>query len=137
MISDSDLKRLDTHAGQTGSLIWRSSRFYVDFYTHKGAARALTAQGVEPQCAMHDAAAIAFVLMPDAFEVQSGAARVIPDGMASGQLALDRKGYTYATAHWQNRPSTHVCMGVDSARVREHFISAIIDHHLRYNAGHM
>lgn len=131
MIGDSDLKRLDTQAGLTGSLIWRSSRFYVDFYTNKGAARELAEQGLEPQCAMHDAAAIACVLIPDAFDVQSGSARVVPDGMASGQLALDRKGYTYATSHWQNRPLTHVCMGVDSSRVREHFLSAIIDHHVR------
>ena len=131
MLGDSDLKRLDEHAGLTGSLIWRSSRFYVDFYTHNGAAKDSAKQGLEPQCAMHDAAAIACVLIPDAFDTESGAARIIPEGMASGQLALDRKGYNYATAHWQNRPSTHVCMGVDAARVREHFISAIIDHHLR------
>ena len=131
MIADSDLERLDSRGGQTGSLIWRSSRFYVDFYTRSGAAKALAEQGMEPCCAMHDAAAIACVLIPDAFEIQSGAARVIPEGMASGQLALDRKGYQYATNHWQERPSTHVCMGVDAARVREHFISAIIDHHVR------
>lgn len=127
MIGDSSLKKLGDLASQTGKLIWESSRFYVDFYTSKGAAKGAK----EPECAMHDAAAIAYVLMPDAFEVQSGAARVIPDGMAAGQLALDRKGYDYATPFWQGRPATHACMAVDAPRVREHFLSAIIDHHIR------
>ncbi len=127
MLSDSSLKRLGDNAGQTGMLIWESSRFYVDFYTSKGAAKGAT----EPECAMHDAAAIAYLLIPDAFEVESGAARVIPDGIASGQLALDRKGYDYVTPFWRDRPAINVCMGVDSERVREHFLSAVIEHHIQ------
>ncbi len=127
MLGDSALKRMDNNAGQTGSLLWESSRFYVDFYMTKS----VVDNPPERQCAMHDAAAIAYVLIPDAFEVQSGPARVIPDGMASGQLAIDRKGYDYGTLHWQDRPATHACMAVDSERVREHFLQTIIEHHIR------
>ncbi len=127
MLTDSDLKQLDDQAGETGSLIWNSSRFYVDFYTKSGAAR----EADEPQCAMHDAAAIAYVLIPDAFTAVSGAARVIPDGMAIGQLVVDRKGYAYASNHWRDRPVTSVCMAVESDRVREHFLQTIIKHHKR------
>ena len=131
MIADSDLNRLGTAAGHTGTLLRESSRFYVDFYMNSGAARSLAEQGAEPQCAMHDAAAIACVLIPDAFVVVSGPARVVMDGMAAGQLAMDRSGYAYATRHWQGRPDTHVCTGVDAARVREHFMSSVIDGHTR------
>ncbi|MFK7858756.1 MAG: nucleoside hydrolase [Granulosicoccus sp.] len=131
MIRDSDLKKLEHKANKTGKLIWESSRFYVDFYTRSGAAKEAFSEGAEPQCAMHDAAAIACLLMPDAFETQSGPSRVIHDGMASGQLAVDRKGYSYALPYWQERPDTHVCTGVDSSRVREHFLSTIIDNHHR------
>ena len=127
MLTDSDLKQLDDQAGETGSLIWNSSRFYVDFYTNNGAARGAK----EPQCAMHDAAAIACVLIPDAFTLVKGAARVIPDGMAIGQLVIDRKGYAYANNHWRDRPAITVCMAVESDRVREHFLQTIIKHHLR------
>ncbi|ASJ75451.1 nucleoside hydrolase [Granulosicoccus antarcticus] len=127
MLTDSHLKQLDEQAGETGSLIWNSSRFYVDFYTQSGAAK----DAEEPQCAMHDAAAVAYVLIPDAFTVVRGGARVIPDGMAIGQLALDRKGYAYAVPHWQDRPATSVCMAVESDRVREHFLQTIIKHHKR------
>ncbi|MFK8080408.1 MAG: nucleoside hydrolase [Granulosicoccus sp.] len=131
MIRDSDLRKLGEHAHDTGALIWDSSRFYVDFYTRSGAAKEAVDEGAEPQCAMHDAAAIACLLMPDAFEMQSGASRVIHDGMAAGQLAVDRKGYAYAVPHWRERAVTHVCMAVDASRVREHFLSTIIDGHLR------
>jgi len=129
MLRDSDLKQLDDSAGETGALIWNSSRFYVDFYTKQGAARQAVAAGAEPQCAMHDAAAIACVLIPDAFELQSGPARVIPDGMAAGQLALDRKGYDYPVDSWRDRPAINVCMAVDSNRVRDHFLSTLIRYH--------
>ncbi|NND93010.1 MAG: nucleoside hydrolase [Granulosicoccus sp.] len=125
MIADSDLQRLADQAGATGSLIWRSSRFYVDFYTRKGAAQG----AAEPQCAMHDAAAVACVLMPEAFKVVRGAARVVSEGIAIGQLAVDRRGYAYAVPHWQDRPASAVCMAVDSDRVREHFLDTIINYH--------
>ena len=131
MIADSDLNALGASAGHTGTLLRESSRFYVDFYMNSGAAKRLAEQGAEPQCAMHDAAAVACVLIPDAFTMASGPARVVTDGMAAGQLALDRSGYAYVTRHWQGRPDTYVCMGVDAARVLKHFLSSVIDGHTR------
>lgn len=127
MLTDSDLGRLRENAGRTGELIWNSSRFYVDFYSRSGAARELS----EPQCAMHDASAVAYVLQPEAFTVETGPARVIPDGMAVGQLALDRRGFAYAVPHWRDRPACSVCMDVEAERVREHFLETIINHHHR------
>lgn len=131
MLRDSDLKSLHDKAGPTGSLIWHSSRFYVDFYTQSGAAKEAVEQGAEPQCAMHDAAAIAYVIMPDAFSVVKGAARVVYEGIAVGQLAIDRKGYDYSVPHWQGRPATAVCMSVDAERVRGDFLQTIIDYYKR------
>ena len=129
MIGDSHLDRLGSDAGQTGQLIRLSSRFYVDFYTEAGAAADAHDAGEEPQCAMHDAAAIACVLLPDAFSTVAGPARVISEGVAIGQLALDRKGYRYALPHWQDLPATKVCMAVDAPRVLNHFLDTLIDHH--------
>lgn len=131
MLGDSHLRSLNDKAALTGKLIWESSRFYVDFYTNSGAAKEVTGSGGEPCCAMHDAAAVAYVLIPDAFTVVSGPARVVPDGMAAGQFAIDRKGYTYASQYWSDRSLTHACMQVDSARVREHFLTTLIDYHAR------
>ncbi|MFT5897238.1 MAG: purine nucleosidase, partial [bacterium] len=77
------------------------------------------------------AAAIAYVVMPEAFTTESGSARVVDEGIAIGQLALDRKGYDYPLPFWQNRPATSVCMNVDSEAVRQNFLQTIIDHHIR------
>lgn len=131
MLKDSHLKSLGDNAGLSGELLWDSSRFYVNFYTESGAAKEAVLRGDEPQCAMHDAAAIAYVVMPEAFTTESGAARVVDDGIAIGQLGLDRKGYDYPLPFWQNRPATSVCMTVDSEAVRQNFLQTIIDHHIR------
>ncbi len=130
MIGDSHLNRVGSEAGQTGKLIRQTSKFYVDFYTTKGAAASAHDAGAEPQCAMHDAAAIACVLIPDAFTTIAGPARVISESVAIGQLAVDRKGYQYALSYWENLPDTAVCMEVDAPRVLNHFLDTLIDHHL-------
>ena len=124
MVHDEHLAQLRDEAGETGDLLWRSSRFYVDFY----AARA--GDGVRA-CAMHDAAALVHVIMPEAFERVTGGARVVPDGMAAGQLALDRSGHDYPMPHWSGRPGTAVCTAVDAARVRACFLEAIVRRHRR------
>lgn len=131
MIGDSHLAALRDQGGDTGNLIWDSSRFYVNFYSSQGAAAEAVARGEEPKCAMHDAAAIAFVIIPEAFESIAGAARVIPDGMGAGQLVLNRAHYEYPMPYWRDRPDVMACMQVDDARVRGDFFDTIIAHHLR------
>lgn len=123
MIADSDLNLVGDSGSKAGRVIRESSRFYVDFYTNKRAARGIAS---EPSCAMHDAAAIACVVMPDAFETVSGAARVVPDGMASGQLMVDQTRYAYATDWWDNQPMTTVTTAVDAERVKADFIERLV-----------
>lgn len=127
MITDSHLARLRDNAGATGEFLWQTSRFYIDFYTNKGAAKS----AAEPQCAMHDAAALVYLVEPDAFALESGPARVIESGVAAGQLALDRRGYQYATDDWSHRAKNNAaCMDVDADRVLNSFISNIVDHRI-------
>ena len=125
MLADADLDRLGRDGGETGATLRAASRFYVDFYTAR-AAELDPAAAASPACAMHDAAAVACALMPDAFETLSGAARVVPDGVAVGQLALDRKGVAYPVAHWEGRPRVAACTGVDAARVHADFLDTIL-----------
>jgi len=124
MLGDAHLAQLRDEAGATGELIWASSRFYVDFYT----ARAASARR---ECAMHDAAALVHVVAPDAFEHVTGGVRVVGDGIAIGQLALDRTGHDYPEPHWAGRPRAAVCTGVEADRVRELFLDTVVRHHRR------
>jgi len=131
MLRDEHLALLRDNAGETGRLIWDSSRFYVDFYT---ADQNLA--GVENpvrQCAMHDASAVVCVVEDSAFEFVSGGARVVPDGISIGQLALNQKsnsGIEYAVPHWQNRPLVHAAIQVDAERVRNTFLNTLTQHAL-------
>jgi len=112
---------------ETGKLLWESSRFYVDFYVRKGAAK----DSQEPACAMHDAAAVLYLLMPDAFEVVNGRSRVVDSGIAVGQLTCDRKGYDYALPHWGSvTANTSIAMAVNDESVRQEFLNCLITHHI-------
>lgn len=127
MITDSLLAKLRDDGGETGDFLWRTSRFYIDFYSSSGAAK----DASEPQCAMHDAAAVAYLVEPGAFSLETGTARVVESGIAAGQLAIDRRGYRYATDDWKNRATGNgACMAVDAGRVLESFLNTIIDHRL-------
>jgi len=124
MLDDEHLTRLRDGAGKTGELIWQSSRFYVDFYSSR-------ANNGKRECAMHDAAALVHVIAPAAFDSIRGGARVVPDGIAVGQFALDRTGHDYPEPHWSGRPGTAACMTVDAERVRTLFLDTIVRHHRR------
>ena len=130
MLTDPDLDRLGREAGETGRTLRAASRFYIDFYTARAAELDPDAAR-EPACAMHDAAAVACAVMPDAFARISGAARVVPDGIAVGQLALDRTGARYPLEHWTGRPAVAACTEVDAARVHADFLGAIVAGHRR------
>jgi len=131
MLSDKHLAQLRDQAGETGDFIWNSSRFYVDFYTND--RNLLSEPNPEQRCAMHDASAVVYLVDRDAFSFTSGAARVVQDGIAIGQLAIDRKPNSdgsYVVPYWQNRPTVYAAMEVDSERVRNTFLDTIIKHHL-------
>jgi len=129
MLQDPHLKSLAS-AGATGDFLWRCSRFYVDFYTRRARQHNASEASI-PACAMHDAAAIAAVIMPDAFERINGAARVITEGVAVGMLALDRKGGPYPLDYWDNRTAeTYACVSLAAEQVRQTFLDTIINHKL-------
>jgi len=126
LINDTELASLRDGAGDTGKLLWESSRFYVDFYVKKGAAK----DQQEPACAMHDAAAILYLLMSNSFTVVNGRSRVVDSGIALGQLTCDRKGYVYSLPHWESvTHTTAIAMSVDSDSVRQEFLNCLLSNH--------
>lgn len=122
LLADTHLAELRDRGGDVGRFLWDSSRFYVNFYSSKGAA----VEEVEPSCAMHDATAVVYLLERDAFTCASGAGRVVEDGVAAGQLIVDRKGYAYDLPHWRDRPACYAAMTVDAERVRRHFLDTLV-----------
>ena len=126
VLRDRDFAELRDHAKGTGQLLWDSSRFYIDFYS---AFRDLS-ENDERSCAMHDASTVVYLLEREAFECVSGPARVVSEGVAQGQLIVDRAGHDYPLPHWQDRPLVRAAMKVDSERVRQTFIETIVSNAL-------
>ncbi len=122
LLTDTHLAELRDSGGEVGRFLWDSSRFYVDFYSSKGAAT----DEAERSCAMHDATAVVYLLERDVFSCAAGAARVVEEGVATGQLIMDRKGYDYEVKHWRDRPVCHAAMTVDAERVRRCFLDTVI-----------
>lgn len=124
LLHDEHLDGLRRHAGAVGQFLWDSSRFYVDFYSQ----RALQAGNAGRYCAMHDATAVVYLLERTAFKCAAGPARVVPDGIAVGQLIIDRKGNADESGHWQGRPHVSAAMTVDASRVRDAFLATVTEH---------
>ncbi|WLQ15349.1 nucleoside hydrolase [Hahella aquimaris] len=124
ILTDSNLAQLRDNAGETGKLLWETSRFYVNYYSNTGAA----SDHDEAGCCMHDAAAVAYVVAPELFTCISGPVRVISEGVGAGQLTINRKGYTYLLKHWEGRPAAKVCMDLEVEKVRSLFLDTIIQH---------
>lgn len=125
LLTDDHLANLRDQAGELGKFLWDSSRFYIDFYTSRF-TRTEDAPAV-PCCAMHDASAVVYLVAPNAFGTIAGPARVVVDGVAAGQLALDRKGEPYILDHWLDRPNCHAAMQVDAHQILDLFINTIIE----------
>ncbi len=121
MLYESDLSVIAQRGGSYGSLLHSASGFYIDYYTSTGAAR----NQPEPGCAMHDATALVYLIKPQLFSTVKGPVRIAREGIAAGQLIMDRKGYTYLLPHWKNRTPTAVCTSVDADRAKQTFLDAV------------
>ncbi|MFT5573321.1 MAG: inosine-uridine nucleoside N-ribohydrolase [Cryomorphaceae bacterium] len=126
LLTDGHLGQLRDHGSAMGKFLWDSSRFYIDFYTSRFTRTELAP--TVPCCAMHDASAVVYVVIPDAFELVGGPARVIEEGVATGQLAIDRKAEPYVLPHWDNRPTTYAAIGVKSDQVVDVFLQTLLNY---------
>lgn len=119
-LTDSMFERIKQHGGSVGDFLWRSSRFYVDFYS--ALSEPLSS---ERACAMHDASAVVFAVNPELFVTNSGVARVVTDGMAQGQLIVDRGSEPYLLRFWEDRPKVSFAMKVDDQAVLSLFLDTL------------
>ena len=120
---DSVFKIIKQQIGSVGEFLWESSRFYVDFY-----ARELAQDSNHRYTPMHDASALVYLVQAELFETISGPARVVPDGLAVGQLILDRMAGSYAFDYWQNRPTVQAAIEVDGTAVRKVFLETLLNY---------
>lgn len=127
LLYEQDLAEIRDQSGAVGQFLWDSGQFYLDFY-------ASTLSPEDPskrRCAMHDASALVYLVAPDLFKLVSGPARVINEGMASGQLSVDQRKIPYMLDHWSARPDCSVALDVASQDVINLFKNTITSHVFR------
>jgi len=92
------------NAPKIGGFIQDISNFYLNFYDSIGKYEG---------CSLHDPAAIIAATNPELFQIKSTPLRVITSGERQGQTIADDTA---------NTPSVDVCIGVNSAVVKDRFI---------------
>ncbi len=122
LLAETDIRKLLDFAGEAGRIIWESSQFYMDFYS----TTPFFTDKSERGCCMHDASALAYLVAKERFQLCRGAARVVTEGVAAGQLTLAREGFNYPLPHWQNRPPVNYCLSANAASVKQVFIDSLI-----------
>jgi len=112
IMSDSYVNDLAEVAGEDGRFVRRISAFYQDF--HKGSA------GVDGFY-VHDSSAVAFALHPEFYRTETGAVRVVTDGIAVGQTTLKPDNRRFPPGAWDDRPSVTVATGVNAPAVLDFY----------------
>ena len=104
-------------SGEDGRFVREISRFYQAFHRQSAGLEGFY---------VHDSSAVAYAIAPELFVGETGAIRVVTDGIAIGQTILKPDGKSYPTTAWDNRPSHRVLTKVRSADFLELYRSTIL-----------
>ncbi|MEO0437799.1 MAG: nucleoside hydrolase [Pseudomonadota bacterium] len=103
-------------AGDSGAFIHHITRHYFDFYESIKKQRA---------CPIHDSSAVAYLLRPDLYEIESGPVRVVDQGLALGQTIMGRDNARYQIDGWEGRSAVNACVNVDADAVKALYLSTL------------
>ncbi|MDP5052195.1 MAG: nucleoside hydrolase, partial [Congregibacter sp.] len=116
IMDESFIQTLRAQAGDAGAFIHDITRFYFDFYESINGTRS---------CPMHDSSAVAYLLSPEHYQIETGPTRVVSEGIAMGQTILGLHPDRYASNAWQGRPDCRICTGVDANAVKALYLQTL------------
>ena len=99
-----------------GEFIFQISRYYQRFHEKYHGLQALHT---------HDPAAIAYLIDPTLFTVETGPIRVATDGVTRGHTLLDRHQKWVEPNAWSEQKPVNVCVEADAERLRALFKARI------------
>ncbi|WDE07572.1 nucleoside hydrolase [Thalassomonas viridans] len=108
MMDEALLQKIRAADTKAGELLYQSTQFYFDFYN-----KTFGING----CFVHDASTIVYAMAPEVFTTEPGIVRVATEGVAIGQTIIAHPDKHYPLPHWQDKPQSKICMGVDSERL--------------------
>lgn len=102
------LEELADAAGSDGAFVRAISAFYQNFHRESAGLDGFY---------VHDSSAVALALHPEFYKVETGAIRVVTEGIAIGQTIIKPDGRNYPPGPWDGRPSQSIAVGVDADAV--------------------
>jgi inosine-uridine nucleoside N-ribohydrolase len=116
IMDEAFIDTLRDRAGSAGTFIHDITRFYFDFYSSLRGERS---------CPIHDSSAVACLLSPGLYAMESGPVRVVTEGIAMGQTILGPRAEHYAIDAWQQHPDCKVCVAVDGEAVKALYLDTL------------
>jgi inosine-uridine nucleoside N-ribohydrolase len=117
IMTEAYLAELATAAGSDGAFVRAISAFYQNFH-HASA-------GLDGFY-VHDSSAVALALHPEFYRVETGAIRVVTEGIAVGQTIIKPDGRNYPPGAWDGRPSQSIAVAVDAEAVLRFYRSTLV-----------
>jgi inosine-uridine nucleoside N-ribohydrolase len=112
------LKELADAAGSDGAFVRAISAFYQNFHRESAGLDGFY---------VHDSSAVALALHPEFYKVETGAIRVVTEGIAIGQTIIKPDGRNYPPGPWDGRPSQTIAVSVDADAVLKFYRDTLVD----------
>lgn len=112
VMSDSFVNDLAEVAGEDGRFVRAISQFYQGFYHDTMGIWGFP---------VHDSSAVAFALHPEFYTIETGAVRVVSEGIAFGQTIIKPDSRSYPPGPWDNRPSQTIVTSVNAPAVLDFY----------------
>lgn len=117
IMTEAYLAELATAAGSDGAFVRAISAFYQNFHRESAGLNGFY---------VHDSSAVALALHPEFYTMETGAIRVVTEGIAIGQTIIKPDGRGYPPGAWDNRPSQSIAVGVDADAVLKFYRDTLV-----------
>ncbi|WP_299637728.1 nucleoside hydrolase [Devosia sp.] len=108
IMTEAYLQQLGDTAGSDGAFVRAISAFYQNFHRESAGLDGFY---------VHDSSAVALALHPEFYTTETGAVRVVTEGIAIGQTIIKPDGKNFPPGPWDGRPSQTIATGVDAEAV--------------------
>ena len=116
VIDSGEIKKISRSGNKKGEFLAQATAPYIDFYRKNA--------GVDG-CCMHDVCALALLVAPEIFTMESAAIRVECEGFSRGKTAAMSAGHPGADEVWQKRPLQSYARAINSKAMLDLFIDTL------------
>ena len=117
VMSETYVAKLAADAGEDGAFVRAISAFYQNFHRESAGLDGFY---------VHDSSAVALALHPEFYQTETGAIRVVTEGIAIGQTIIKPDGRNYPPGAWDGRPSQTIAVGVDAVAVLKFYRETLV-----------